>query len=176
MKKKQKEKKKMSTKKAKWLDLGSITKSADKKDPTKIYRNLKFKDNVTVLKNGEEVDLTKYRSAMVKLKKEDEYVLAEIVTEVEGKIAEIRKGKPGKNNYIKFVDGISFKVDAVPFTANKDNVAQIKDPVTALEELIKRGFIKEEDVEKRREKTKEISSWLEYQVSLSPKDTTTAST
>lgn len=165
----------MSTKKTKWLDLGSITKNADKKDPTKIYRNLKFKDNVTVLKHGEEVDLTKYRSAQVKLKTQDEYVLAEIVTEVEGKIAEIRKGKPGKNNYIKFVDGITFKVDAVPFTANKDNVAQIKDPMTSLEERIKRGFIKEQDVEKRREKTKEISSWLEYEVSLAPKDTASSS-
>jgi hypothetical protein len=130
----------------------------------------KFADNITILKDGEEMEMNKSRTANIEMNNAPGALILGEIFNKETKIAEIRKGKDGKKNYISFDKTVSFKQDTVPFKANKNNAAQLQDPIENLEKRIKRGFVKEEDVERLRSKTKEIATWLQYEVTM-PDDT-----
>lgn len=149
----------------KWAKIGNVVKSKENNG-----QYIKFADNITVLKDSEEMDMNVSRTANIIMFEATGMVLGEILIKKE-KIAEIRKGKEGKPNYVSFDKNVSFKVDAVPFKANKDNVAHLQDPVQNLEKLIKLGKVKEEDVESRRDKVKQIATWLIYEV-VAPDNTT----
>lgn len=146
---------------AKWAKIGNVCKSK-----TNDGRYVKFADNVTILKSGEEVEMNLSRTGNIAMsKKENDLVIADIFIK-DTKIGEIRKGKETKPNYISFDKAVTFKVDAAPFNANKNNAAQLQDPVQSLERRIKTGRVKESDVERLREKVKQIATWLEYEVVL----------
>lgn len=147
----------------KWLNLGSVIKAKEQDG-----QYLKLKDTVSVLKNGEELDLNNSRTLSISLVGGD-ITIADIFCKKE-KIGEIKKGKEGKKNYISFEKGISFTENTIPFKSNSKNTAQLTDPVENLERLIKIGKVDESQIETRRQKTKEIASWLMYEVTI-PDDT-----
>lgn len=150
----------------KWAKIGNVIKSKENDG-----NYIKFADNVTVLKDGEEMEMNGSRTGNIRMiQTGTSNVLGEIYIKKE-KIAEIRKGKENKPNYVSFDKNVTFKVDAAPFKANKNNAAQLQDPKQSLENMIKRGFIKEQDVEKRRQKVEQIASWLVYEIVL-PDSTT----
>ena len=68
----------------------------------------------------------------------------------------------------QLADGVTILVDGQPVALNKKRTGILKSPVKEVEELYKRGAINDNDIEGRREKAKEINTWLRYKVQLPP--------
>lgn len=155
----------MKKQKQKWAKIGTVTQNVTKSGQT--YINLKFNDDVSVFIDSKEVELSEYRTASLQKVESSKYTIFEIKLE-DAKIGEVKKGKEGKNNYIKFEKNVSFKTADGDFVANKDNAATLTDPVQEVERLYKNGVIDEKKYESRLNAAKNASKWLLYTVSLSP--------
>lgn len=76
--------------------------------------------------------------------------------------------KNDKGSYIKFADNVVILVDGEEVEMNASRTAMLQSPKDELEGLISRGFVKEDEIDARREKVEEISEWLKYNIVLTP--------
>lgn len=81
-------------------------------------------------------------------------------------VGTIRKGEYG--SYIKLEDNVTILVDGEEVNLNAKRTCSLQCPVTRTENLIKNGYIKENEAESKLEKAKEIKEWLKYEIIANP--------
>lgn len=96
-----------------------------------------------------------------------------VIKDKEGKVVTDSKGQPLTRLDFKVADNVTILVDGERVELNQYRSGTMVSPVDEVESLFKRGVIKEEEIETRREKAKETHSWLRYKVTLPPPRTTT---
>lgn len=82
------------------------------------------------------------------------------------KVGSVIKGDNG--SYIKLADNVKIYVEGEEVSLNKSRTLKLESPKQQLESLIKNGLVEEKDVESRRSKVEEISSWLAYNIIAPP--------
>lgn len=87
------------------------------------------------------------------------------------KDGKVVKDSNGNTVYVlgfKLDEKVTVLYDGEPVALNEFRSGMLRTPVEEVESLIKNGQIAEDEVEARREKAKEIYSWLRYKVVLPP--------
>lgn len=88
------------------------------------------------------------------------------VKDKNGQVVLGEDGKPLTKLGFKLGKGITILFEGQP--VDTDGYGNLVSPVEEVERLVKNNVIKEADVETRREKAKELNTWLRYKVQLTP--------
>lgn len=88
------------------------------------------------------------------------------VKDKNGNVVMGQDGKPLTKLGFKLNKNVTILVDGKPFETS--GYGTLTSPVEDVERMYKNGAIKEEEIEQRREKAKDLHNWLRYKVSLTP--------
>lgn len=86
----------------------------------------------------------------------------------EGNVIKDSNGNDVYRLSFKLADNITVLVDGEPVKLNEKRYGNLVTPVQEVEGLYKNGAIGDDKIEFRREKAKEVHSWLRYKVQLPP--------
>lgn len=83
------------------------------------------------------------------------------------RIGSVRKDKNGKS-YIKLNEDVEVFVGGTKVEMNKYRTVRLEDPTARIDGLQERGFITEQEADKRRSELAEKSAWLKYELVVPP--------